>query len=834
MIFGDQLILTRDGIEVSNKTLETIGIFPDTQVHMLPFRTFEYRESEQGHNLPMDLLITPIYPKLWPFVIRFVLRLYNRPGTLERALQFFRDVGINILFTECTRSGHHHSVLNVLGVINRLEGKKLSEAFKELKNWKEEKIKLQPFSNNNEEDDPWWFNAIKNFVNFLDKSKYNAANKNEKGTNDKIKFTEDLYEMLDKEFKNSEERKEKVGNSNKKIATIVSKFLAKKYIKKSSETGKLSEISLREMLEKEIQRIRPLVREYEESHLKGELSPAKLYRRIDDQMVPLKALLSVILTSKQMLCERYKLLIIEHSLEDIKLKENKDSDILYPEHYLYNIQYYLYQNDYLPFGDENLLNHYFAYLRRKKGKNAKNVDAEKVKEEDNKEEQGDIVEWEKKVENIIEKIEKFNCKPERKGVLGNLARIDLDPVIITPVESLCHAYYHLAFEMDFKCKSKSAKIPFPESFDPDYPERFLEIVLKKEKTSTIAIASRNTDDLTLRLCPLPARALESNEEFVSINLKNYTRHCYDECYEKGLHFAGDVKYCELLTNKNKNETRSHKQNNDNDCKGNNHAKEEQKIEPDTICNGTTRGLGYGLIKSINPESGEKIINIWRAYNKTYQFSEINESGSIHIIAQQIKQLPNKCDNMWKNKLEERFYCVIREELRTKHIKPGKIEINLLKAGDVFVSLPFYHPMSDEWLECIKEIGKRMGFFKIDTVRTYTQPVTHTVAEHIKKCDAMIQILSLELPKAADININNIGNSNKFTWLNAEYLAAITNGIKVVRLIDESTVDENKLSIGRDHATFKFSVGKPFEDFKEQAEAAFVELRKELAERLGLS
>ncbi|PKP17589.1 MAG: hypothetical protein CVU05_15255, partial [Bacteroidetes bacterium HGW-Bacteroidetes-21] len=88
MITGEQLILTKYGIEVSNKTLESIGVYPKSQVHVLPIKSFDYREHEPSSKFPYDLLITPIPPRRWPFIMRFSISIRNTPEALESALVF--------------------------------------------------------------------------------------------------------------------------------------------------------------------------------------------------------------------------------------------------------------------------------------------------------------------------------------------------------------------------------------------------------------------------------------------------------------------------------------------------------------------------------------------------------------------------------------------------------------------------------------------------------------------------------------------------------------------------------------------------------------------------
>jgi hypothetical protein len=163
-----------------------------------------------------------------------------------------------------------------------------------------------------------------------------------------------------------------------------------------------------------------------------------------------------------------------------------------------------------------------------------------------------------------------------------------------------------------------------------------------------------------------------------------------------------------------------------------------------------------------------------------------------------------------------------------------IKTKAISGGRVFVSLPFAHPKTKEWLQCVKDIGYKVGFMHVDTVETYTEPVTRLVADSLKQCHAMIQILALPITTFSDHTFDSQEDySQRLIWLHAEYLTAVTNGLKVVRIIDENSIDERKLQIGRDHPNFKFSVIKPSSDFEDCIRKAFEHLRIELAYILGL-
>jgi hypothetical protein len=133
-------------------------------------------------------------------------------------------------------------------------------------------------------------------------------------------------------------------------------------------------------------------------------------------------------------------------------------------------------------------------------------------------------------------------------------------------------------------------------------------------------------------------------------------------------------------------------------------------------------------------------------------------------------------------------------------------------------------MRQQWLDYITKVGKEEGFKEVHTTSTFTKPVTEEVAEDIRKSVAMIQILSLP-----DINdgYHPSRGGQHLEWLYAEYLTAITYKLKVIRLIDTTTINDDDIRIGRDHSTLKFSRMKPFSDFEKKVKEAFNILKKEL-------
>ncbi len=799
MISGEQLILTRQGLHVSNKTLESIGIYPDSQVYMLPFQTYEYRETEPAYHFPMDLLVTPIPPKRWPFVMRFQLRLRNRPESLHSALNFFQKYGINILYSECTRSGHHHTALNLLGEVTRLELITLSKIFEWLKGWKEESKqlfngiydKLYDFQNNESEESaesserfefPEWWTALETYVRYFD--------------NDQCRTVKDVQALLDSSLERmnnlpkggTDETGYKV--RLKELSELEGELLAA-YAREISK----KETPIENFLEIMIEKVRPKIFKIEMEYGRRKIpSSQKLYSEIEKAMILPKLLLSVIISFKRVLCEKYKILIINDSLSEITLEENRikgqQSSI-----YLYNIKYfdYVYKK---PLFCEPII------FKSESTKNAREKE----------------IDWRETIKSIFKKVRGLDDDRKSPWSSDSEARLDLDPVLVTPVESLCHASYHRAYEDDFECKAADSMIPFPDS--PNYPDRFLGGILPPNSPATIAVASINSNDLTLRLCPLPVSSLN---RFLKIELSRFNRNCLPYCKEQ---FIENQRKKDFFF-KDDNTSRVVDE------------PTESSSDKGTRCEGNTVGLlslWTEVIRdhNLNDEIPVPTLNIWRAYNKTFKLSETAESGSIHVLAlatdNNFKNFPDEIDTQ----IGEKFRVLVKEKFPSGHLRIDKITKGRLSGGKVFVSLPFSHPMSKEWLQCVKDVGHQFGFTEVDTVETYTEPITDLVANRIKNSNVMIQILALPIESLEDLcQKNSKERSRQMIWLFAEYLTAITNKLKVARIVDESTIDEREFQIGRDHASFRFSVTKPFSNFEDSVKNAFAHLRKELVDVLGL-
>jgi len=408
----------------------------------------------------------------------------------------------------------------------------------------------------------------------------------------------------------------------------------------------------------------------------------------------------------------------------------------------------------------------------------------------------------KKLNCIIRRLDKL--PPDRKRYGKIETRLDLDPVIITTVETLCHAAYHRAFEDVAQGIVRQSMIEIPPEIN--IKRDFMKILSSDKKNySTIAIGSRNTDSNTIRLTPLPVKRLS---EFREIEL-DYQRKCNNQCFDHGLiHEFQDVS---LMCNKT--------------------SSGEPPESNDETCNGTSIGISKLFSEIISTHASEstidfKKLNIWSIYSKIDSLAKNGENGSIRAL---IGAPSTTYGNNYEVELTEHVNCNISRVFPSHHVVMRDMRVSEITGGKIFVSLPFSHKKKDEWLGIIREIGIKEGFREINTVENYIDPVSDSVVKHLKESHAMIQILSI--PEDV-FNNPNTDNSANLIWLQAEYLAAKAMGLPVIRLVDHSTIGDNGIKIHKDNATIPFSARDTYALFEENIHKAYRQLRFSLADTLG--
>ena len=94
MMHGDVVTVTRDGIRLSQDALSTVGIFEGAQCWGVSLPGQGDKGPGYGEN-ERHLIVAPIPPKSWPFLIRVKLFLSSRPGTVAKASEVLSRNGLN-------------------------------------------------------------------------------------------------------------------------------------------------------------------------------------------------------------------------------------------------------------------------------------------------------------------------------------------------------------------------------------------------------------------------------------------------------------------------------------------------------------------------------------------------------------------------------------------------------------------------------------------------------------------------------------------------------------------------------------------------------------------
>ena len=113
MIFSTVSRVQERGFELDPAALERIGVFDRS----VCWGVWVPDPRGEG-NHRKHLLISPIHPSVWPFLLRMEIKLRDKPGQMAIATKFLVDSQINIQFAESAISGHHHATWNVVAEAN--------------------------------------------------------------------------------------------------------------------------------------------------------------------------------------------------------------------------------------------------------------------------------------------------------------------------------------------------------------------------------------------------------------------------------------------------------------------------------------------------------------------------------------------------------------------------------------------------------------------------------------------------------------------------------------------------------------------------------------------
>ena len=110
MLYGDLVTLSPGGVLLGSKAVLPIGIFDRSICWGVWVPDATRPEQERDAHL----VISPLHPRYWPYLLRFELKLKEEMGCMAAAASKLREHGMNILFGESSPSGHHHATWNVV------------------------------------------------------------------------------------------------------------------------------------------------------------------------------------------------------------------------------------------------------------------------------------------------------------------------------------------------------------------------------------------------------------------------------------------------------------------------------------------------------------------------------------------------------------------------------------------------------------------------------------------------------------------------------------------------------------------------------------------------
>lgn len=72
----------------------------------------DWKKRNAGH-----LVVAPIHPSAWPFLLRIQLFLEDRESALADAAEAIASLGVNIMISECAPAGYRHAVWSIIGYL---------------------------------------------------------------------------------------------------------------------------------------------------------------------------------------------------------------------------------------------------------------------------------------------------------------------------------------------------------------------------------------------------------------------------------------------------------------------------------------------------------------------------------------------------------------------------------------------------------------------------------------------------------------------------------------------------------------------------------------------
>lgn len=140
MIHGDVVTMTTEGILVHDKSLQPLGIF-DQSVCWAVWAASPHGEKRTRvlRGEYPNLIISPIHPSSWPFLLRLEVSLRDEEGALTWISGWLNKQGLSILFLECSAAGFSHAFCHIIAEM--VEVKKNQDGTDEAGGEEEDEIK---------------------------------------------------------------------------------------------------------------------------------------------------------------------------------------------------------------------------------------------------------------------------------------------------------------------------------------------------------------------------------------------------------------------------------------------------------------------------------------------------------------------------------------------------------------------------------------------------------------------------------------------------------------------------------------------------------------------
>lgn len=121
MRHGEELEIVHDGIRISSKAVEPLGIMHGSQCWGLWVQG-QRRTQKHDERLTPHLVISPIHPDYWTSVFHLKMKLRDEVGALAQVTALLKELRVNILFSDCAPSGFKQATFTAICELQSVRG----------------------------------------------------------------------------------------------------------------------------------------------------------------------------------------------------------------------------------------------------------------------------------------------------------------------------------------------------------------------------------------------------------------------------------------------------------------------------------------------------------------------------------------------------------------------------------------------------------------------------------------------------------------------------------------------------------------------------------------